>query len=134
MSRRIAACVIVLGPLLKLLSPGAAWGAPSVVSPALAVSKEGSAFLTLSLTGSGFGAPGPNSSAIISGKVGGRNTTLPAVLSTNTSVVVWSNVHVVVNVRPDLTNAKIKVKTPSVPVRRSRRITTPTIGSTPRQR
>src|SRR5215475_1885037 len=78
MIRPLTACVVVLGPLLMLLPPQPARATPpTVVLPALAVSKTGSDFLTVSVTGSGFGTPGPTSSVTLSGQIGGKNTTLP---------------------------------------------------------
>src|SRR5262249_43208896 len=106
-------CVLGVAAFVGLVAvPSSAGARPSAFKPAFAVSSAGSAFLTLSLTGSGFGPPGSRSFVRVLGVAGGGIVSL-RLPSTAPDVVVWSDEHVVVNVPPDLRSARIGVETSS---------------------
>jgi streptogramin lyase len=110
LSRRsilVAAVVALVG---IFISPASGLARPKAFKPAFAISHAGSSFLTLSLTGSGFGAPDSASQVRVVGIAGGTTVVL-LVPSGDPSVIEWSDEHVVVNVRPDLTRAHIGVQT-----------------------
>ncbi len=112
-SLRQARCMLAVVTLVGLVAaPSSATARPSVFTPAFAVSHAGSTFLTLSLTGTGFGRPGGGSFVRVVGVAGGTIVSLP-LPSTDPNVVIWSDEHVVVNVRQDLSAARIGVETPS---------------------
>src|SRR5262245_6081428 len=97
-----ARCMLGVVTLAGLVAaPSGVAARPSAFRPAFAVSHAGSAFLTLSLTGTGFGRAGEGSFVRILGVAGGTIVSL-ALPSTDPNVVLWSDEHVVVNVQPDL--------------------------------
>ena len=104
-------CVLGVAAFVGLVAvPSSAGARPSAFKPAFAVSHAGSTFLTLSLTGSGFGPPGSLSFVRVLGVASGSIVSL-RLPSTDPDVVAWSDEHVVVNVRPDLGSVRIGVET-----------------------
>jgi streptogramin lyase len=112
LSRRSTLVASAVALATALGSPARALVRPKGFKPAFAISHAGSPFLTLSLTGSGFGPPGGGSQVRVVGVAGGTTVVL-LVPSGDSSVIEWSDEHVVVNVRPDLLRARIGVQTPS---------------------
>ena len=84
---------------------------PKLQTPALAVTHPGSTFLALSLTGSGLGTPASGSYVEAQGYVGGVLTVQP-VDALSPDIVVWTDVHVVAKLPPDMTRVRARVVTP----------------------
>src|SRR5262245_8852211 len=90
---RPARCMLGVVTLVGLVAaPSSVAARPSAFTPAFAVSHVGSTFLTLSLTGSGFGQPGSGSFLRVTGVTGGTIVSL-ALPSTDPNVVIWSDEH-----------------------------------------
>jgi streptogramin lyase len=94
-----------------VVTPAPARARLKAFRPAFAVSHAGSTFLAVSLTGTGFGAPGAGSFVLVRGVAG---TTFVSLLvpSQDPSVVVWDDEYVVVKVQPDLLRVHVGVQTP----------------------
>jgi streptogramin lyase len=102
--------VSILLLVASAIVPSHVLARPQAFKPAFAIQRAGSAFLALSLTGSGFGAPSATSFVQV------RATSIAGaawlvVPSTDPSIVLWSDQHVVVKVPPDLSRARIAVQT-----------------------
>jgi hypothetical protein len=90
-------CVVVAAALLLLPGCPALAAAPyRPVKPALAVLPAGTNDMLVSVTGPGFGSPGPASAlqVVVTGAVGG--TTVVNVPSTDPAVQLWSDAQIVV--------------------------------------
>jgi len=84
---------------------------PKLQTPALAVTHPGSTFLALSLTGSGLGTPASGSYVEAQGYLGGVLTVQP-VDALGADIVVWTDVHVVAKLPPDMTRPRADGRLP----------------------
>lgn len=81
---------------------------PVAFGPATAIRKTGASLVPMSVSGSGFGMPISGSSVVV--QSGATTLTIPA---TDSSVALWSDRQVVVEVAASLTNATMSITTPA---------------------